>query len=146
MVHKADFERVLATRWAARSAHFALHHLDAAPLPRVWVARSVLSDPGCTELSTGPAPLCPQAVDDSPAGLWFACVVPKRHARRSVTRSLMKRQIRSAFDRFGSRLPSGLWLVRLRAPFPKTEFVSASSMALATAVRGELESLLARVR
>ena len=59
-------------------------------------------------------------------GLWLGCVVPKRHARRAVTRSLLKRQIRGAFDRHAAALAGGLWLVRLRAPFRRpTEFVSA---------------------
>ena len=30
------------------------------------------------------------------AGVWLGAVVPKRHARRSVTRVLIKRQIRRA--------------------------------------------------
>lgn len=149
LVHKADFERVLATRWRSRSVHFALHHLAGEPLPRVWVPKGTASHPQteavCTDLSTGPAPLCPQAVDDLPTGLWFGCVVPKRHARRAVTRNLIKRQVRSAFQRLGQRLPAGLWLVRLKAPFSTTEFISARSPALAAATRSELEQLLGRV-
>jgi ribonuclease P protein component len=85
-------------------------------------------------------------VDDLPAGLWFGCVVPKRHAKRAVTRNLIKRQIRCAFDRIGANLPDGLWLVRLQAPFSKTEFISARSTALATAARTELEVLLSRAK
>ena len=145
IVHKVDFERVLATRWCSRSAHFALHYLDGAPLPRVWVPKVSV----CTELSTGPAPIDPQAVDDSPVpsrGLWFACVVPKRHAKRAVTRNLIKRQVRSVFERLGAELPRGLWLVRLKAPFSKTEFISARSAALAAASRVELDGLLQGVR
>jgi ribonuclease P protein component len=84
-------------------------------------------------------------VDDSVEGLWFACVVPKRHAKRAVTRNLIKRQVRSAFQRLGQSLPGGLWLVRLRAPFATTEFISARSTALALATRSELETLLGRV-
>jgi ribonuclease P protein component len=144
IVHKADFERVLATRSRSRSAHFALHHLIAAPAPRVWQDKTVID----TELSTSSAPNCPQAVDDLPEpvlnGLWFGCVVPKRHARRAVTRTLLKRQVRSAFQRLGPTLPAGLWLVRLRAPFAKQDFISARSVLLATAARTELEALLAR--
>jgi G3E family GTPase len=34
-------------------------------------------------------------VDNFSQTAWFACVVPKRHARRSVTRNLIKRQIRA---------------------------------------------------
>ena len=69
-------------------------------------------------------------------------MVPKRHARRSVTRSLLKRQIRACFDRHGASLPCGLWLVRLRAGFSATEFVSARSVKLSQAARTELDGLL----
>jgi ribonuclease P protein component len=77
-------------------------------------------------------------------GLWLGYVVPKRHARRAVTRSLLKRQVRVAFAQHASLLPAGLWLVRLRAPFAVSEFVSARSQALAQAARSELNSLLDR--
>jgi ribonuclease P protein component len=70
--------------------------------------------------------------------------VPKRHARRAVTRNLLKRQMRSAFERHTSRLPQGHWLVRLHAGFPVAQFVSARSVALATAARTELDGLLNR--
>jgi ribonuclease P protein component len=82
-------------------------------------------------------------VDNSPGAHWFGCVVPKRHARRAVTRSLLKRQLRSAFERHAAGLPAGLWLVRLRQPFAVAEFPSAASPALASAVRSELDTLLA---
>lgn len=144
IVHKADFERVLATRSRSRSVHFAVHHLVGVPVPRIWQPKVTID----TELSTGPAPICPQLVDDLPvnseSGLWFGCVVPKRHARRAVTRTLLKRQVRSAFQQLASTLPAGLWLVRLRAPFSKQDFISARSTRLAQAARTELEALLAR--
>ena len=80
-------------------------------------------------------------MDELPAGHWFGCVVPKRHARRAVTRSLLKRQIRGALHRHAAVLPAGLWLVRLRAGFPIAEFVSARSTALAAAAAAELDGL-----
>ena len=83
-------------------------------------------------------------MDDLAGKQWLGMVVPKRHARRSVMRSLIKRQIRSAFQRSAQTLPAGQWLVRLRAPFAKTEFVSAASKRLAKAARVELDQLLAR--
>lgn len=83
-------------------------------------------------------------MDDSPEGHWLGYVVPKRHARRSVTRSLFKRQVRAAFQRHEARLPPGLWLVRLRQPFPVAAFPSACSAALAQAARLELDVLLGR--
>ena len=140
LVHKADFERLLATRSRVRSAHFALHHVSGGPQgPAPWVPKAEAG-----KLSTAPAPLVPQPVDDLPGGHWIGCVVPKRHARRAVTRSLLKRQIRASFDRHAASLPGGLWLVRLRVGFAVTEFVSARSSALAQAARAELDGLLAR--
>ena len=83
-------------------------------------------------------------MDDSPAGHWLGTVVPKRHARRSVTRNLLRRQIRGAMERHAASLPPGLWLVRLRTPFSKDQFPSAASDALRAVARSELEQLLQR--
>jgi len=77
--------------------------------------------------------------------LWAGAVVPKRHARRAVTRSLLKRQIRSAVERHAHTLASGLWVVRLRAPFDKSRFPSAASDALKRAAAEELEALFGAV-
>ena len=140
LVHKVDFERVLATPSRTRSAHFAVHHVASGPLVRKPASAKTLAG----KLSTEPAPECQQPVDELPDQLWLGCVVPKRHARRAVTRSLLKRQIRGAFRRHAAALPGGLWLVRLRAPFSATEFVSARSVALATAAHEELDRLLSR--
>jgi ribonuclease P protein component len=142
LVQKADFERLLSTRSWARSAHFAVHHVSG--VPQRPVARG--SDASATELSTGTDEQAVHPVDDLPAGLWIGCVVPKRHARRSVTRNLLKRQIRASFGRHAGALPAGLWLVRLRAGFPVADFVSARSVALAAAARSELDGLLGRAR
>lgn len=76
-----------------------------------------------------------------PNQLWWGAVVPKRHARRSVTRSLLKRQIRAAVDRQPA-LPGGLWVVRLRSPFAREQFPSAASEALRRAARDELDAVL----
>ena len=84
-------------------------------------------------------------LDDSPQSVWFACAVPKRHAKRAVTRNLIKRQIREAFSRHESALPRGLWMLRLVGGFAPAQFVSAHSGALAAAARTEIDTLLARV-
>ncbi len=85
-------------------------------------------------------------MDDSlPSGLgesrWLGAVVPKRHARRAVTRALLKRQIYAAGERHRAGLDGGLWVVRQRAPFDRTVFPSAASEALKRCARAELESL-----
>ena len=83
-------------------------------------------------------------MDESAADLWLGCVVPKRHARRAVTRNLVKRQVRAVFQELAGTMPGGSWLVRLRQPFAVAQFPSAASPALRLAVREELQELLAR--
>lgn len=73
--------------------------------------------------------------------VWLGMVVPKRHAKRAVTRTLLKRQIKAAMDLQAPALP-GLWVVRLRAPFDRTVYVSAASKALSAVAREELTRVL----
>jgi ribonuclease P protein component len=140
LVQAADFQRLLAAPQRQRSAHFAVHYVRGEPLPR----RQPASQTFHTELSTDCEPSCPDPVDESPAGHWLGCVVPKRLARRSVTRNVLKRQIRAAMSRHESQLPKGLWLVRLRNPFAPAQFPSADSPALRSAAHDELDRLLQR--
>ena len=73
----------------------------------------------------------------------FGTVVPKRHARRAVTRSLVKREGRAVFERHAAQMKTGDWLLRLRSPFALNRFPSAASEPLRVAVRGELDALFA---
>ena len=153
LVRSADFERVLRTRPCALSTHFALHHVAARPsVPHRPLAASLQAELS-TEVRTEvvrsvddlrrddlPTPLAPAS--ERPVGTWLGCVVPKRHARRAVTRTLLKRQIRSAASAVA--LPQGLWVVRLRAGFDRTAFPSAASVALRRTARDELDRLLTR--
>lgn len=78
--------------------------------------------------------------------LWLGCIVPKRHARRAVTRNMLRRQARAAMQRHAELLRPGLWLIRLRQPFARSAgFVSADSPALRMAAMSELDRLLSRV-
>lgn len=113
-----------------------------------------------TELSTGLPELPIADVDDShdqrpdamvetptPAGgldRWLGLVVPKRHARRAVTRTLVKRQIRHVAAACAPQLEPGLWVVRQRNPFDAKQFPSAASDALKKAAREELRALFER--
>ncbi len=126
-----DFTQVLNAPCQVRSLHFAVHHLARAPIA------------GRAELSTAPSNMTSPSVDESAlAGCWLGLVVPKRHAKRAVTRTLLKRRIRAAVGNVLG-LPPGMWVVRLRAPFPRTEFVSAASDRLASVVSDELLTLMA---
>ena len=69
--------------------------------------------------------------------------MPKRHARRAVTRTLLKRQIRNVVAEGATGLANGLWVVRLRAPFDRSVFPSAASDALRQQARAELQQVLA---
>jgi len=71
-------------------------------------------------------------------------MVPKRWARRAVTRNAIKRQIYTVSAAPDIGLPRAAHVVRLRAGFDRKEFVSASSDKLKGAVRAELQQLLAR--
>lgn len=131
MVHRppalqaADFRRVLATRPCSRTEHFALYHAVARP------------EHEPVDLSTPIRAEQAPAVDDRPR---LGLVVPKRLARRAVTRNLVKRQARSLFDA-GAAAP-GDWVVRQSRTFDRVQFPSAASPALRAVVRDELRQLL----
>ena len=139
----ADFQQALGTRPVARTSHFVLHTL----LRTTGNRPSVLSDN--PELSTDLTDLVEVPVDD-----WrFGVVFPKRLARRSVTRSLLRHQAREALRRHAPAvMASGLfgvdvsgWVVRLKAPFDRQTFPSAASDALNAVVRQELDELWTRL-
>ena len=128
---RAQFQAVLAGTTVSRSAHFALHRLDldtvaaAAPSP------------------TGPESERPQALF-AVRDIWLGAMVPKRWAKRAVTRNAIKRQIYNVSSAFESRLPVAAHVVRLRSGFDRAQFISASSERLKQAVRAELEQLFAK--
>ena len=113
-----------------------------------------------TELSTGPAAVMTAGVDDLQVsslptlvettipdgglGRWLGLVVPKRHAKRAVTRTLVKRQIRNVAAACAPQLEPGLWVVRQRSPFDPKQYPSAASDALKEAARAELRALFDR--
>jgi ribonuclease P protein component len=134
LLRKSDFERLLAVPPCSRSTHFAVHHLLARP--------SLPHQTRTDRLCTGDAPETNVPVDNIIVGHWLGTVIPKRHAARSVTRNLLRRQVRSAMLRHQPRLRAGLWVVRLRRPFDKGQFVSAASAALRRAAAVELDQLL----
>ncbi len=115
-----------------KTAHFAAHLSDAA---RVFVPTQARP--------RAPAPRLP---GDVPACGWVGVVVPKRWARRAVTRSGIKREIYAQARSWSMRgWPMGIVLVvRLHRAFDRSEFPSAWSAALAGVVRTELHVLMQR--
>ena len=142
IVRSVDFERVLGAPTQARSAHFALHFLASPPtVPKASGQASPELPAG--KLSTAMAPEGGKAVDETAPTRWLGAVVPKRHARRAVTRNLIKRQIRQAAALAEAALRPGMWVVRLRSPFDRAQFISSGSEALRDAAGRELEQLMA---
>lgn len=155
LLRSEDFVRVLGTRSRVSSPHFAVHHLAESPASRCRSNPTLLPQlPLAVELSTGRATagelsvddLSREVSDDGPSapqgGVWLGTVVPKRHARRAVTRSLLKRQMHQAAASRGPQLPAGIWVLRLRAPFDRSEFPSAASDVLKRLAGAELVRLL----
>jgi ribonuclease P protein component len=137
----ADFSAVLGAPILAKSPHFVLHHLPADPVSHSRAGRA----PVVKEISTTAAPFSDQSVDNIDAAVhwWLGLVVPKRHARRAATRSLLKRQMRAHAAQSRSRLPAGQWLIRLRAPFDARLYPSAASAQLRDAAGSELARVFA---
>jgi ribonuclease P protein component len=122
---RAQFQAVMAGNTVSRTAHFALHRSElVAPVP------------------PSASPSLP--LFDVP-GVWLGAMVPKRWARRAVTRNTIKRQIYTLGADFEAGLPHAAHVVRLRSGFDRKQFKSATSDALKQAVRGELQQLFSQV-
>jgi ribonuclease P protein component len=120
---RTQFQAVLAGSTVARTTHFVLHRtpLDVA---------------------------APAAMQQQPLfsvkEAWLGAMVPKRWAKRAVTRNAIKRQIYAEGSTFESTLKPMAHVIRLRSAFDKTVFVSATSDAFKQAVRTELNQLFCR--
>jgi ribonuclease P protein component len=119
-----QFQALLSERPVARTAHFVLHRL-----------RPELADAGAAARTRL---FCAAEV------AWIGAMVPKRWARRAVTRNAIRRQIYAVTGSLQPPLPAAVHLVRLRAAFAPAQFPSASSAALKQAVRAELLDLFAQ--
>ncbi len=151
LLRSADFQRVLATPPRSRSAHFSVHHVSACPSAPAKPVRKASKNAESAELSTGNPPGCTLLVDTlpastvaSPTSCWLGLVVPKRHARRAVTRNLLKRQMRTLMQVHAPALAPGLWVLRLKAPFDRKQFTSPASDGLRSCAHDELALLLQR--
>jgi ribonuclease P protein component len=113
----------MAGSTVSRTAHFALHRLNldaGADADRRQPLFAVRSEP------------------------WMGALIPKRWAKRAVTRNAIRRQIYAVSQDAAPPLPAAAHVVRLRTAFDRKQFESATSDALKHAVRGELQELFAR--
>jgi ribonuclease P protein component len=122
---REQFQAVMAAGTVARTPHFALH-------------RCALTAPGGAVEGAKLPPLC--LADD----VWLGALIPKRWAKRAVTRNAIRRQIYAVSQAGSLAFPEAAHVVRLRSAFDRKQFLSASSDVLKAAVRDELQQLFAR--
>jgi ribonuclease P protein component len=134
---RAQFQAVLAGTTVARSEHFALHRSEL-PLQSDSVAEANESGQETKDMLSEPRsqPLFP-VLD-----LWMGAMVPKRWAKRAVTRNAIKRQIYTVSAVFSPQHRQAAFVVRLRRDFSRKVYLSASSDQLKQVVRTELLSLM----
>ena len=123
---RAQFQAVLKGAIVAKTPHFALHRNALNGKSAVFCAGEPVD-----------APVLFRQQD-----MWIGAMVPKRWAKRAVTRNAIKRQIYRVSADFFHQYPQAAFVVRLRNSFSRTEFVSAVSAQLKQAVRAEIESLM----
>jgi ribonuclease P protein component len=129
---RPQFQAALAGGTVSRTPHFALHRLK---LPE---SRPEAKSEASGMASESNAPLF-HSLD-----VWLGAMVPKRWAKRAVTRNAIKRQIYAVSAQFEVRMPCAAHVVRLRSGFDRQQFISATSPMLKLAVRQELEQLFER--
>lgn len=123
---RPQFQAVLAGAIVARTMHFALHRNALDVMNMQTVVSKTHDSPELFPLQD----------------IWLGAMVPKRWAKRAVTRNAIKRQIYTVSNDFSPRVSDTGWVVRLRRDFSRKEFVSASSEALKQLVRSEVQALL----
>jgi len=117
---RQQFQVVMAGAPVAKTPHFALHSTGLGHSPDARLLFPV-------------------------ADTWLGVLLPKRWARRAVTRNAIRRQIYETARAMAPELPQAALVVRLRSEFSRKQFLSATSEVLKRAVRAELQLLLARV-
>jgi ribonuclease P protein component len=119
---RAQFQAVLAGGTVARSEHFALH-------------RTRLTNGGQDVAGKVAPDFVVKAMADVSKSqslfpmfdLWIGAMVPKRWAKRAVTRNAIKRQIYTVSADFSPKQRQSAFVVRLRRDFSRKIYLSASS-------------------
>ena len=133
----------MAGQTVSKTPHFALHRVVLSRFSADPAPAAVLPDTADAAsnavLPVGSA--TPKKALFAVADCWLGVIVPKRWAKRAVTRNTIKRQIYAVSTDASCQLPPAAHVVRLRSGFDRTEFISATSDKLKGAVRAELQHL-----
>lgn len=122
---RAQFQAVMAGALIAKTQHFALHRKVLRP--EAAFTDSVVSEAVSLFRSSD---------------AWIGAMVPKRWAKRAVTRNAIKRQIYNVSADFAHQYSQAAFVVRLRSSFSAKEFFSPTSDQLKQAVRIEVQTLM----
>ena len=140
---RAQFQAVLGDgKPVSRTTHFVLHRLNLPVPNQPPAARS--ATPATGPESTRPQALFAVGAPDAASATYIGAMVPKRWAKRAVTRNTIKRQIYTLCESYGAHWPVAAHVVRLRSGFDRKQFISATSEVLKQAVRQELQQLFER--
>jgi len=123
---KSQFQAVLEAERITSTTHFVLHRCK------------LTTEPSASVDSFGARMDLFKVVE-----VWLGAMVPKRWAKRAVTRNAIKRQIYTVSLQYENALPLAAYVVRLRAGFDRTRFISATSKGFTMLVRAELQQLFA---
>jgi ribonuclease P protein component len=139
-----QFKAVLKHAPVASTPHFALHLSMATPPAHTLPARQPARQTPSEAVGVGEHQPSVKSVKCLKSAI--GVVVPKRLAKRAVTRNALRRQIYATFDAACRGWANGqaIWLVlRLRQGFSVAEVgASASSNALKRLARAELTQLV----
>lgn len=130
---RAQFDAVLGNRALASTEHFALHCSERIDS---WLGAA--HHPAHVDKARAPL-----AGLQQPA---IGAMVPKKWARKAVTRNLIRRQIYSLAEHQLPHRPALAYVVRLRRSFSPQRFLAASSVPLKNEVRAQLLLLLAQAQ
>jgi len=119
----AQFQQLMKIPPVARSKHFVVHRAT-----QTMVAPSEVNKPDLLQSHV--------------KGLCLAALLPKRWAKRAVTRNALRRQIYAAFAQQQAHLAPVPHLVRMRSAMDPAMFTSACSDPMKKAVRQEIDQLL----
>lgn len=132
----------MAGQTVSRTPHFALHRVALPSLARSSAdSATALVSLDAASNALPPSGSAPKKALFAVADCWLGVIVPKRWAKRAVTRNTIKRQIYAVSTDSSCQLPPAAHVVRLRSGFDRAEFISATSDKLKVAVRAELQHL-----
>ncbi|MFZ9439996.1 MAG: ribonuclease P protein component [Hylemonella sp.] len=129
---KSQFQALRAQPATAKTPHFALHLIEIGAI----VATAM------PEEQAGEKRTSLRLLSGRQNGPLIGALIPKRWAKRAVTRNAIRRQIYQVAEKTMANRGGQAVLVRLRASLSGDEFESACSNHLKRFVRKELETLM----